>query len=220
MAVKSCTKDNRCMIINTLQLPSGDGCSTGKKCSEQGALVYFYCKRDEPDRQDPTKIMQSLVRQLSVQLPGYGIPKPVTDEYEKREKNAFSSRHLSFQECQKLIVSLLDIYPQTTIAIDALDEADRKSRKPFLEALNTIAQASKNLVKIFVSSRDDDDIILELKAVPNLYIDAADNAGDIERFILREINSCIDRRILLRGEVEDQLKRQIISALVAKADGM
>jgi hypothetical protein len=71
-----------------------------------------------------------------------------------------------------------------------------------------------------VSSRDDDDIILELEAVPNLYVDAADNAGDIERFILREISSSIDRRMLLRGKVNDQLKRQIISTLVEKADGM
>ena len=218
MVVKPCTKDDRCMIINTLILPSGDGYN--KECGEHGALIYFYCKRDEPDRQDPTKIMQSLVRQLSVQLPGNGVPKPVSDEYEKREEYAFSSRHLSFQECQKLIVSLLDIYPQTTIAIDALDEIDRKSRKPFLEALSTIAQASRNLVKIFVSSRDDDDIILQLEAVPNLYVDAADNAGDIERFIHREINSSIDRRMLLRGEVDDQLKMQIISALNEKADGM
>jgi hypothetical protein len=217
MTVNPFTNDNRCMIINTLLLPTGDGNNT---VGEQGALVYFYCKRDELDRQDPTKIMQSLVRQLSVQLPGHGVPKPVSDDYEKREENAFSSRHLSFQECQKLIISLLDIYPQTTIAIDALDEIDRKSRNPFLKALSTIAQESKSLVKIFVSSRDDDDIILNLEAVPNLYIDAADNAGDIERFIHREINNSIDSGILLRGEVDDQLKRRIITGLVEKADGM
>jgi hypothetical protein len=172
MAVKPYTNDNRCMIINTLLLPTGDGYNTS---GEQGALVYFYCKRDEQDRQDPTKIMQSLVRQLSVQLPGHGVPKPVSDVYEKREENAFSSRDLSFHECQKLIITLLHIYPQTTIAIDALDEIDRKSRNPFLKALSTVAQQSKSLVKIFVSSRDDDDIVLELEAVPNLYIDAADN---------------------------------------------
>jgi hypothetical protein len=216
VAVKLYTKDNRCMIINTLS-PSGDGYNAG---GGQEALVYFYCKRDEPDRQDPTKIMQSLVRQLSVQLRGHRVPKPISDEYEKREEDGSSSRHLSFQECQKLIISLLDIYPQTIIAIDALDEIDRKSRKPFLETLSTIAQASRNLVKIFVSSRDDDDIVLELEAVPNLYINAVDNARDIESFIHREINSSIDRRILLRGEVDDQLKRQIISTLVEKADGM
>jgi hypothetical protein len=217
MAVKPYTKDNRCMIINTLLSPSGDDYNAG---GGQEALVYFYCKQDEPGHQDPTKIMQSLVRQLSVQLPRNKVPKPISDKYKKREENASSSRHLSFQECQKLIISLLDIYPQTTIAIDALDEIDRQSRKPFLETLSTIAQTSRNLVKIFVSSRDDDDIILELEAVPNLYINAVDNARDIERFILREINSSIDRRILLRGEVDDQLKRQIISTLVEKADGI
>jgi hypothetical protein len=173
MAVKPYTNDNRCMIINTLLLPTGDGYNTS---GEQGALVYFYCKRDEQDRQDPTKIMQSLIRQLSVQLPGHGVPKPVSDVYEKREENAFSSRDLSFHECQKLIITLLDIYPQTTIAIDALHEIDRKSRNPFLKALSTVTQQSKSLVKIFVSSRDDDDIVLELEAVANLYIDAADNA--------------------------------------------
>ena len=203
------------MIINELQLTR-----EGSYSNEQGALVYFYCKRDEPDRQDPIKIMQSLVKQLSVQLPEYGVPNSVTDEYEKQEKKAFSSLNLSFQECQNLIVSLLDIYPRTAIVIDALDEIDRQSRKPFLEALNTIAQASKNLVKIFVSSRDDDDIILKLEAVPNLYIDATDNAGDIERFIHREINSSIDGCALLRGKVNSQLKSQIVSTLIEKADGM
>jgi hypothetical protein len=204
------------MIINTLLLSDDNS----KKRGEQGAVVYFYCKRDEPDRQDPTKIMQSIVRQLSVQLSGCGVPKPVTDEYEEQKRKGSGSSHLDFGECQKLIVSLLDIYPQTTIVIDALDEIDRESRKPFLESLNTIAQASKNLVKIFVSSRDDDDIILEFEAIPYVYINTADNAGDIKRFIDREINSFIDRRILLRGEVDHQLKRQIIAVLVEKADGM
>lgn len=164
--------------------------------------------------------MQALVKQLSTQLVDICLPKPVVDEYNKRKSNGFGSRNLDFSECQTMLTLLLSMYPQTTIVVDALDEVDRASRQSFLEALNTIANTSKNLVKIFVSSRDDDDIVLKLKDVPNLYISTKDNMRDIERFVLREIDSSISKCKLLRGEVDDQLKTQIITALLEKANGM
>ena len=43
-----------------------------------------------------------------------------------------------------------------------------------------------SLVKIFVASRNDQDIVAELETVPNLFIKATDNLKDIERYIIRE----------------------------------
>jgi hypothetical protein len=44
--------------------------------------------------------------------------------------------------------------------------------------------------------------------------------ADIERFIHREIKRSIEDGKLLRGEVKEELKQEIISTLLSKSDGM
>jgi hypothetical protein len=112
------------------------------------------------------------------------------------------------------------MYPQTTIVIDALDESDPTKRGDLLEGLKMIISTSTSLVKVFLSSRDDADITLELSDVPNLYIHATENMSDIDRFIHRELIYYIERRKLLRGEANDELKTQIVSTLLSNANGM
>ncbi|KAF8429793.1 hypothetical protein EV426DRAFT_570832 [Tirmania nivea] len=75
------------------------------------------------------------------------------------------------------------MYLQTTI-IDALDELDldyeTKHRPLLLELLNNVVLQCHSLVKIFVASRDDQDIMMEFKKVPNLF----NSLKDIERYII------------------------------------
>jgi len=58
------------------------------------------------------------------------------------------------EECRVLLLSLLNMYPQTTIIIDALDELDldyeSKHRHLLLELLNDAVLECDSLVKIFV----------------------------------------------------------------------
>jgi hypothetical protein len=162
--------------------------------------------------------MQAIVKQLSLRSPG--LPKPVVEAYEKRKNDGFSAGDLRLQESCDLISSILDMYPQSTIAIDALDETYPNERWKLFNALKTLIESSTSLVKVFVSSRDDDDITRKLNDVPNLYIKASDNMADIERFIHREIKRSIEDGRLLRGEVKEELKQEIISTLLSKSDGM
>lgn len=204
----------RSHVINTLRsLPNNNPHGV------RNALAYFYCKSDERDRQDTTKIMQCLVKQLCKQLPWRGLPVFVTDEYDARQRNGLSSKLLGFQDCQNLIFILLGMYPVTTIVIDAFDEISHRSRGNFLEALNAFVQASGVFVKIFVSSRDKEDIVLKLRDIPNIYI-GADNLGSIKAFVDREIDRCIENRRLLDGHVDEQLKHKIISTLSQEPDKM
>jgi hypothetical protein len=71
------------------------------------------------------------------------------------------------------------------------------------------------VVKIFVSSRNDPDIFEAFGGSSNLYIDASDNAEDIERFVEQEVE-----RRLLGGKAEDGLKIRVKEALCRKAQGM
>jgi hypothetical protein len=190
-------------------------------------VAYFYCNRNEEQRRDPTMIMQAILKQLSLLLSEshdfretYGLPRPVVTKYNERIKEDFSSGALRLQECKELILSLLDMNPQTTIVIDALDECDPTKRGQFMEVLKTIIISSKTLVKIFISSRGDGDIVLRLDEVPNLYIKASDNKADIERFIRREIALSSQGSRLLRNDISGKLKERIINTLVENAQGM
>jgi hypothetical protein len=126
---------------------------------------------------------------------------------------------LSVKDSTELIIALLDYNP-ATIVIDALDECQPNRRYELMNALNDIIKKSANLVKVFVSSRDDIDIVLELAEVPNIFINANDNRKDIEDFVHHEVGCAITNKILLHGQVSDELKSRIINTLIDRANGM
>lgn len=165
--------------------------------------------------------MRAIIKQLSVVLPGDDrLPEVVLQEYKGREKGGLADGALRLSECEKLIVSLLDIHPQTTIIIDALDEVYQDKRWILISSLQKIIVRSPSLVKIFVSSRDNLDIRLRLEDVPNMYIEATDNRGDITRYVQRELKRATDNRLLLAGRASESLKAQIISTIEQHANGM
>jgi len=123
------------------------------------------------------------------------------------------------EEATKLIVSLVDHHP-AVIVIDALDECDSAKRQDLLLALQTIVKISKNVVKIFLSSRDDNDLVSQLTQYPNVAIEAPDNKMDIENYVSFQIRKAIEEKRLLCGNVSEDLKTHVIETLIEKADGM
>jgi len=126
--------------------------------------AFFYCSRNtaEPARSSAESIIASIARQLSSLQSGLPLLLPVVATYKKRESEGFASGSLRIDESRALIIQLIEHYPLTTIIIDALDECDSDSRADLLETLETILQESSSMVKIFVSSRDDQDIVCHL----------------------------------------------------------
>ncbi|RPB20958.1 hypothetical protein L211DRAFT_462101, partial [Terfezia boudieri ATCC MYA-4762] len=187
-------------------------------------LCFFYCKRDgEASRRIPLTVLQAIIKQLSLRQPD-GLPNEILNRYMVDQKNGFpagKSGVLRWEDCGTLLLSLLNMYPQTTIIIDALDELDldyeSKHRHLLLELLNDVILKCESLVKIFVASRDDQDIVMEFKKVPNLFIKATDNLKDIERYIIREFET--DRRFT-RPPWSPALKNTVYAVLCDKANGM
>lgn len=190
--------------------------SVGSSC----ALAYFYCKRDASGSSNPDLVMSAIVKQLACSAVGLALQEPVVSMYTARKAAGFSSNSLSFHESLDLIISLASAYSQTSIVVDALDECDPLKRRKFLDSLQTIIKSSSGIVKIFVSSRDDNDIVRQLDGVPNLWIEAKDNKDDIERFVELEITRCIDSGELLDGVVDNGLKGRIIETLTKGSEGM
>jgi hypothetical protein len=132
--------------------------------SSESLVVFFYCSRStaEPERAQPVEILGALLRQLAISEPDVQIRRPVAKEYESRKEKADQDcsqlKKLTVKDCVSLILQLNAERP-AMIIIDALDECNNETRHELLEGLDTIISQSDNLVKVFVSSRDDVDIV-------------------------------------------------------------
>ncbi|PVH75975.1 ankyrin [Cadophora sp. DSE1049] len=187
------------------------------------APVFFYCSRNtaEPARSNPDAIMASIARQLSSTQPGCPLLPPTVAAHKKREIEGFASGSLSINESSALIIQLAEQFPITTIVIDALDECDLEKRADLLEALESILRESASLVKIFVSSRDDQDIVWHLRSYPNLELSSDKNKDDIISFVQKETESLIQRGKLLRWSTDkENLRTKIMEKVTKDADGM
>ena len=183
-------------------------------------LAYFYCNRAEENRREVQSILNTLIQQLAQTESKNELLKPVVDIYWDRETKGQSSSRLSLGESQELLVQLTDIYPQTTICVDALDEVETKTRLQLLKALKNVIERSKNLVKIFATTRMDPDILWQFEMFPRIELQPDDNAGDINQFVKTKLQSIIDDRMLLEGHVPDELQTEICGVLCRRSRGM
>ena len=77
------------------------------------------------------------------------------------------------------------------------------------------------MIKMFVSSRDDHDIVRHLQNYPDLSISSLKNMHDIKSFIETETESLIKKGKLLRySGAKGNLKIEIIQKLCGGAAGM
>jgi len=184
-------------------------------------LAYFYCNRAEENRREPRKILSTLIQQLA-QTGSQADPSLLTQVvkiYQDREKQGQKSAPLSLVESQDLLVQMIDIYPQTTICIDAMDEVDNDTRIFLLKCLKHVIAASKNVVKIFVTTRMDTDILTQFQMFPRLELQPDDNIGDISGYVRTKVQSMIDDSLLLHGQVPHELQQEICDVLCQRCKG-
>jgi len=183
-------------------------------------VAYFYCNRAEENHRKPESILNTLIQQLSQAESEDKLPKPVIDIYKAREIAGQEASRLTLNESQELLVQLTNIYPQTTICIDALDEVENGIRIRLLKALKHIVETSKNLVKIFATTRMDTDILRQFEMFPRIELQPDDNVSDINQFVGTKVQSTINDGLLLDGVVDHALKAEICDVLCERSKGM
>ncbi|KAH6710655.1 hypothetical protein BKA61DRAFT_578491 [Leptodontidium sp. MPI-SDFR-AT-0119] len=188
-----------------------------------GGVAYFYCARtaNEPERADPTELLRCLLEQMACLDESEPIQLPVVTAYNSRKKEARGRKpeKLGMGECAEVVIELLRLNA-VTIIVDGLDECDPTRRQDLLDMFQKIINDANNIVKIFVSSRDDHDIVHRLSQVPNLYIGAVNNKEDIENFVTSRVSEAILKERILCGRVPQQLRNVIVETLIQKSEGM
>lgn len=196
--------------------------------SESPRPCYFYCSRTAADaaRSDPTQILRCLARQLSC-VQDYDIVSKVCVDLYKHGKE-HSSQGPSLKQTIQLIIQLLAHRPRSCIILDALDECSLESRGILFDALHRIVQESSSETRVFISSRDEQDIKIRLTpdkviAAQNKYdieVIASQNRHDINVFVEDEVSKVLARKAILYGDIDGELILSIKDVLKQGANGM
>ncbi|KAF5977580.1 hypothetical protein FBULB1_6512 [Fusarium bulbicola] len=157
-----------------------DYCMSKAKSSE--AFAFFYCKRDEENRRNPRDILRSILRQLATPIKETGGRMIHVALKDLPQRLALNGTTLDVSTCERLIRELIEGYSRTTIILDALDECDRNTREELMGVLGNLTNGSSKL-RVFVSSRPDEDILRHFKGTPTMEIQATDNEEDISSFV-------------------------------------
>ena len=113
-------------------------------------------------------------------------------------------------------------YRELFIVVDALDECKEFNRPEIISVFRELLQ-SLSLVKVFVTSRPEPDIIrfMEDAGTPTLKVDASLMGPDIERFVTEEVRDLRLGRNGVRLYIKsDDLVEEAVRTLTENANGM
>ncbi|PGH08637.1 hypothetical protein GX51_01157 [Blastomyces parvus] len=187
--------------------------STLETSSNDEGFAFFYCNRNESIRREPLAVLCSFVRQLSSTVNyQHSIQKRVREYYLRCRQLASKP---TIRECRELLLELINLYPKTTLILDALDECGEQSRSVLFELFDYLVTRAAKPVKVFISSRPDIDIKITFSSHPNIRIQASDNDDDISKFVKSEIT-----RHLRWNKMSVELQNDIIKTLQQGSQGM
>ncbi len=172
------------------------------------SFVYYDYKK--PELGDPSRVIAALIKQLCRRKER--IPSDLL-------KFKRDSLRPSFESLQGLFTSLADSFQHCFLIIDALDECPSVARHQILGFFSNVLPH----VKIFITSRKEDDISLafeEIKA-PIIKIEAGNVAEDIESFVSSEVKQLRKgyngKKMYLSSNSPEET---VIRTLTNKAEGM
>jgi len=189
-----------------------------KRASMEDIVIYFYCSRGDDVRRRPEIIMGTLIKQILKQIP----PNPsantlpaLNERYQARNERGA----LRINELQEWLRLLLGGGIRATILIDAVDEIFPDKQHQFFEVLRNLINDDNIMVKVWISSRGETDIRLAFTQTEEIVIHRQ-HQGEIRTYVEREVTELVRKKTLLYGEVDGDLKRQIVSRISEKSEGM
>ena len=183
--------------------------SSPQKQASSRALAYHYCEFSNPATLDPSNIVGSLVRQVTMQMDS--IPPAVQDLYHK-----CSGQAPQLDALLDLLYNItMETFETTYLILDGLDESPE--RELLLQGLRRLSEATNSTrsVVMLLSSRPEYDIRQALCATPTFIIKPQHVEVDMETHVRAELAKMPKLRTL-NVSTQDSL----ISDLVKRADGM
>lgn len=185
----------------------------------RGAMAYYYCSGTANAKPTMSDILRSILRQLISTDEGF-------DKF-MNWKIGRERRDLTNESIKKLIGEMIKLNTsQTTIILDALDEADRENSLYVISFLEGLISQDWGLVKVFISSRPEEYIKLALGSWVKIEVSPEATKQDIKTYIDTQVDNFLHLRPTDKVEKkthkaeEDKLKDDVKAFLNGRANGM
>lgn len=114
------------------------------------------------------------------------VHKTVHELWKRSQGPGISS---TFAEWSTCLLKLIDTYPRTTIVLDAFDECEKDQRQDLIKLFKQLAARNSEVasVKLFISTRPEEDVLQHFDKYPAIRIKGEHNADDIASFVRTKI---------------------------------
>lgn len=106
-------------------------------------VAYIYINYDDQTNQSPSRLLGSLVQQLTLQCQPF--PVELVRFYDKNMPP-------DVDQCIKMLKLISSYFTKTFIIIDALDESDNDTQKHRKALLKALSELMKTNIRIFATS--------------------------------------------------------------------
>ncbi|KAK4194345.1 ankyrin repeat-containing domain protein [Triangularia verruculosa] len=178
-------------------------------------LAYFYCDYKDSQKQDPAKLLSTILAMLAKQ--NSGVFENMQDFFLEQFKLA-PTFTADFDELLTEFRTFIGDHFQTVIVvIDALDETSPSLWELLTDAVRGLHEQCPSL-KLLVTSRNELPIARAFQDLPVTSIEQSDVADDILHFVEGEVATKIrQRKLKLR---DPELQNVIVDSLVTGSKGM
>ncbi len=176
-------------------------------------VAYFYFDFKDVEKQDPERMIRSLICQLSHQC--VKIPEGL----DPLLSSCDDERQPSLDVLLDVVQHMIQAFPQTYIILDALDECANKDG--LLEILETMARWQLLNLHLMVTSRPEADIKRSLEG----FVDAQNMISlhtalvdkDIRKYVRQRLS---DDQSLAKWQRVHEVREEIETEVTKRADGM
>ena len=174
------------------------------------AVIFFYCKYNDPSRNQYSQLAKSLI----VQLLGSNA-NCLAYLYEKvLESGEFRAQ--AKQKYEEIILSMIQCYKKVWIGIDGLDECEQLERKDILSLVHKLSAPTEDEsdVKVFLASRAERDIELSPGLSKPLVIKDHHLKSDISKYLQKEAQALREK-----FDLPEERLRSIVSLVSQRSKG-
>lgn len=173
--------------------------------------IYFYCNYEELERKTTTSIIGALLKQLS-----HGCQN--LDSY---TESIFDSNNiLNIRTSEAAFAAILSRFQKVFVVVDGLDECSQEERNSMVTFLTRQVRLSRCQLKVFLTSRPENDLHQLLEGTHNHQINVNDTAKDIRPFVEASVQRLIQDKALLGGAVGVDLAEELVDNISTQSDGM
>jgi hypothetical protein len=189
---------------------------------EDTCVTWLYCDYRNSENQNPTTMIGGLLRQAVVELShSSSLPKEALKELLQIVKD---KKRLDFDETRSFLIKTMRNFKQSYLCIDGLDECQDSERRSLLQSLKILLgdlRSNGRWIRILLTGRPHVEsnvqkfLVTTEPKIPYTAMTLEANPCDISKYV----NEAIEKDPS-DVPMDDKFKEEIVSEIVASANGM